>query len=95
MCSVPRITELPNGKKVAKFRLSTNETYLNEQGESKNKKQWHQLTAWGKWVQVLEQLHTENAQLAVEGKLISRFYTNNGKRKLISEVEINDMVFLA
>jgi single-strand DNA-binding protein len=87
--------ELPNGKRVAKFTLSTKETYFNEEGETKNKSQWHQLTAWGKWVQVLEQLNTENANLAIEGKLISRFYTNNGKRKLVSEVEINDMIFLA
>jgi len=32
--------------------------------------------------------------LAIEGKLVTRFYQNRGERKFISEVEINDLVIL-
>jgi hypothetical protein len=32
--------------------------------------------------------------LAVEGKLVTRFYQNQGKKNFISEVEINDLVIL-
>ena len=61
----------------------------------KNRKQWHQISAWGNWVNVLEQLGTVGLKLAVEGKLISRFYkTKTGDRKVVTEVEVNDLVVL-
>ena len=34
------------------------------------------------------------AFLAVEGKLVTRFYHNQGARKFVSEVEINDLIIL-
>jgi len=95
MCSTPRIVELAGGKKIAQFTLSTKETYLDEKGNPKSRSQWHQLSAWGRWVKILEELGSAGMGMAVEGKLITRFYKNNeGERKYISEVEVNDLVIL-
>ena len=94
VCSAPRIVELPNGRKIAQFTLSTKEMYLDELGETKSRSNWHRLTAWGKWVRVLEELGKEGMDLAVEGKLVTRFYQSKGEKKFISEVEINDLVIL-
>ncbi|TNF46413.1 MAG: single-stranded DNA-binding protein [Bacteroidetes bacterium] len=94
VCSAPRIVELPNGRKIAQFTLSTKEMYLDEQGETKSRSNWHRLTAWGKWVRVLEELGKEGMDLAVEGKLVTRFYQSKGEKKFISEVEINDLIIL-
>ena len=38
--SLPRIYELPNGRKIAQFTMSTKETYLDEEGNPKNKSNW-------------------------------------------------------
>ena len=94
VCSAPRIVELPNGRKIAQFTLSTKEMYQDEQGETKSRSNWHRLTAWGKWVRVLEELGKEGMDLAVEGKLVTRFYQSKGEKKFISEVEINDLIIL-
>lgn len=95
MCSTPRIVELSGGKKVAQFTLSTKETYLDATGTTKTRSQWHQLSAWGRWVKILEELGSVGMGMAVEGKLITRFYKNKeGEKKFISEVEINDLVIL-
>ena len=94
VCSAPRIVELPNGRKIAQFTLSTKEMYLDEQGETKSRSNWHRLTAWGKWVRVLEELGKEGMDLAVEGKLVTRFYQSKGEKKFISEVEITDLIIL-
>jgi single-strand DNA-binding protein len=94
ICSAPRIVELENGRKIAKFSMSTKEMILTENGNSKTRNQWHRITAWGKWVRILEEFATNGMDLAVEGKLITRFYHNNGKRKCISEVEVNDLIIL-
>jgi single-strand DNA-binding protein len=92
--SMPRVIELPNGRKIAQFTLSTKEKYLDSNGKTKNKTNWHQLMAWGKWVSILEQMCQEGMDLAVEGKLVTRFYQARGQRKLVTEVEINDLVIL-
>lgn len=94
MCSTPKIIELENGRRIAKFSMSTDEMVLTAEGTSKRRTQWHRMTAWGKWVRVLEELGTCGMELAVEGKLITRFYSNNGQRKCVSEVEVNDLVIL-
>jgi single-strand DNA-binding protein len=94
ICSAPRVVELENGRRIAKFSMSTKEMVLTEDGSSRTRSQWHRMTAWGKWARVLEELGASGMELAVEGKLITRFYSNNGKRRCISEVEVNDLVIL-
>jgi single-strand DNA-binding protein len=74
--------------------MSTKEMYLDEKGNTKTRSNWHRLTAWGKWVKVLEELGKEGMDLAVEGKLVTRFYNAGGAKKFVSEVEINDLVIL-
>lgn len=93
--SEPRIAILPGGRRVAQFSLATKETYLDEDGNTCVRQNWHRMTAWGRWVNVLEELCSKGINVAVEGKLVSRFYRmENGKRQMVSEIEVNDLVIL-
>ncbi|MFT5777122.1 MAG: single-strand DNA-binding protein [Crocinitomicaceae bacterium] len=94
MTSLPRFYELPNGRKVVQFTLSTKETYLDEHGEVKNRSHWHRICAWGRWVKVIDELGSKGLRVAIEGKLTTRFYHRNGERQFISEVEVNDLIIL-
>ena len=94
LTSAPRFYELPSGRKVAQFTMSTNETYLDEAGNTKKKNHWHRMSAWGRWVQVIDELATVGMEIAVEGKLTTRFYLKGGEKRFISEVEVNDLVIL-
>lgn len=94
MTSVPRYYEHPSGRKVAQFTMSTSETYLDEEGNTKKKDHWHRISAWGRWVRVMEELAQVGMEIAVEGKLTTRFYHRDGEKRFISEVEVNDMVIL-
>ncbi len=95
MSSDPKVIELPNGKKAVRFSFSTRETFLDEEGNSKHEKSWHQITARGKWAKVLEEFGTKGQALAIEGKLRSRFFkSHSGENRNITEVEINDLVIL-
>ena len=92
--SVPKIMELENGKRIAKFTMSTKENYLDADGNTKTRRNWHMLSAWGRWVKVLEELAQVGSELAIEGKLVTRFYQTKGRRKMVSEVEVNDIVIM-
>jgi single-strand DNA-binding protein len=50
----PEITNLENGKKIAKFSLATNETYTDSTGEKIIKTDWHNLIAWNKTADIIE-----------------------------------------
>lgn len=93
VCTAPRIYELPNGRKIARFTLQTSETYLDEEGNTKSRNCKHLMSAWGLWTKVLEGTG-KNLELAVEGKLTNRFYFRNGQKHFISEVEVNDLIIL-
>lgn len=92
--SEPKVTQLENGRKVAKFSLSTKEIYLDAEGNTKSRDNWHILTAWGRWIKVLEEFGPVGTHVAVEGRLVSRFYNSQGQKKYVSEVEINDLILL-
>lgn len=94
MSSNPKVMKLENGRTIAQFTMSTKEPYLDAEGNSKFRNNWHRVTAWGRWVQVLELLGQEGNKLAIEGRLVSRFYNQGGERKHHTEVEVNDLVFL-
>lgn len=95
MTSDPRIAVLPGGRRVAQFSMATKESYLDEEGNVCTRQNWHRMTAWGRWVNVLEELCAKGINVAVEGKLVSRFYRlENGKRQMVSEIEVNDLIIL-
>ena len=92
--STPRIVESENGRKIAQFTLTTKEMYLDADGKSKSKSQWHRLTAWGKWVSILQECCTEGMSLAIEGRINNKFYNVSGTKKFVSEIDINDLIIL-
>lgn len=94
LCSTPKIMELENGLRIAKFTLSTREQYLDVNGNTKTRRYWHAISAWGRWIKVLEEMGKVGSALAIEGKLVTRFYQSKGQRKMVSEVEVNDIVIM-
>ena len=91
----PEIVNLDSGKKLAKFSLATNETYMNAQGEKITNTDWHNLVAWGKTAEIIEKYVTKGKEIAIEGKLTSRSYeTKEGEKRYVTEVVVSDLVLL-
>ena len=91
----PEITTLESGSKLAKFSLATSETYKNAKGEKVEDTQWHNIVAWGKLADLIENYLTKGKQVAVEGKLTHRSYeTQAGDKRYITEVRCNEMLLL-
>ena len=94
MSSAPKHLTLADGRKVVKFSLITTEKTLDSKGNLITKKDHHLLSAWGKWIKVIEKIKDQKVFIAIEGKIITRFYFEDGKRRHISEIEINDLLFV-
>jgi single-strand DNA-binding protein len=93
--SNPEIKNFDKGKKLAKFSLATNESFKNAQGEYVKETQWHNVVAWGKTAEIIEKHLKKGTEVAVEGKLINRNYTDKeGVKRYITEIEVNEFLML-
>ncbi len=91
----PEIVNLENGSKLAKFSIATSESYKNAQGEKVEETQWHNIVAWGKIAEIVENFLAKGKQVAVEGKLIHRSYeTKEGDKRYITEIKCNELLML-
>ncbi|KAA2218942.1 MULTISPECIES: single-stranded DNA-binding protein [Maribacter] len=91
----PEIVTMENGTKLAKFSLATTESYKNAKGEKVDDTQWHNIVAWGKTAEIVENYLTKGKQVAVEGKLTHRSYeTKEGDKRYITEIRCNELLML-
>ena len=93
--NAPEVKTIESGKKVANFSMATNEHYRNAQGEKITETTWHNLVAWGKVAEIAEKYLSKGSEVAIEGKLVNRSYTDKeGVKKYVSEVEVNELLML-
>jgi single-strand DNA-binding protein len=91
----PEIRTIEGGKKLARFSVATSETYRNAKGEKVTETQWHTLVAWGKVAEIAEQFLSKGSEVAIEGKLINRNYTDkDGVKRYVTEVQVNEVLML-
>ena len=91
----PELKTTESGKKLVKFSVATNEMYTNQKGEKVKETQWHNVVAWGKLADIAEKYLNKGAEVAVEGKLITKDYTDkDGNKKSSTEIQVNELLLL-
>jgi single-strand DNA-binding protein len=93
--NAPEILTMESGKKLAKFSIATNETYKNNKGEKITDTQWHNIVAWGKTAELIENYVPKGKEIGLEGRLTSRSYDDkDGVKKYVTEVICNEVLLL-
>ena len=93
--NAPEILSFESGKKMARFSIATNETYKNARGEKVTDTQWHNVVAWGKTAELIENYVSKGKEIGVEGKLTSRTYDDkDGITRYVTEVLCNEVLLL-
>ncbi|GEM_PF-43223 len=89
------VKTLESGKVLGKVSLATNETYKNQQGEKVTETTWHNLVIWGKSAEIIAKYTSKGSELAVEGKITNRSYTDkDGVKRYQTEIVVHDFMFL-
>jgi single-strand DNA-binding protein len=92
----PDVKSLNGGKKFAKCSLATSEYHKNENGEKVSETQWHNLVAWGKQADIIERFLKKGSEIAIEGKINNRSYTDKeGNKRYTSEIVVNELLMLS
>jgi single-strand DNA-binding protein len=88
----PEVRELESGRKFARLSVATNDFYKDSDGNKVEETQWHNVIAWGKLAEICHERLKKGFEIALEGKLTSRQYTdNNGVKRGITEVLLDKM----
>jgi single-strand DNA-binding protein len=93
--AAPVMKQIDEKKKVANISLATNFYRKNGKGESVQETHWHQLVLWNKNAEVAEKYLDKGSQIAIEGRLANRFYTDkDGERHYVTEIIVNEVMLL-
>lgn len=92
----PEIKTLDNGKKVANFRIATNENYKSADGLKTEETVWHSIVAWNGLAEICSQFLKKGKQVCIEGRISYRTFTDkNGTSRNVTEIVATDMVMLS
>lgn len=93
--NTPEVITLDGGKKLVKFSLATNESYTNAKGEKITDTQWHNIIAWNKTAEIIENYLEKGSHVMVEGKLATRSYNDkDGNKRYSTEVVCKELLML-
>jgi single-strand DNA-binding protein len=65
----PEMRYLDSGKAVTNFRMGSNSTYKNAEGNAVKETTWLKITCWNKLAEIVHQYCAKGSQVVVTGKL--------------------------
>lgn len=92
----PEIRTFDNGGKVASFRIATTERWKDKNtGEQKEQTDWHNIVVRSAGLAgVVENYVKKGSQVLIDGKLRYRSYEQNGEKKYITEVVVDNLTMI-
>lgn len=81
LTSDPDIRSLPNGQLVANFRLATNRFYIDKEGKKQQTTEFHNVVAFGKNAEIIQQYLKKGSLALIEGHLRTRSWEDPSGNK--------------
>ena len=89
----PEVRTAASGTAVAKLRLATNGRQKNaDDGSWEKTTEWHNVVAFGKTAEMLDQYAPKGKELVIEGRLQTRSYEDrDGNKRYSTEVIVENV----
>ena len=92
----PEIKVFGENKKLANIRLAVNDRYKNIKGEWMDETQWFSLVAWAKLAIYVEKYLFKGSEVAVEGRLVNKAFTDKaGVKRVSTEIIVSEILILS
>tara|TARA_B100000508_G_scaffold137259_1_gene131314 strand:+ start:719 stop:1150 length:432 start_codon:yes stop_codon:yes gene_type:complete len=82
------IKALPSGQSVCSFSIATNRYWKDKDGNKQEQVEFHNMVAFGKTAEILQQYTGKGALLYAEGRLVTRNWEADGKKFYKTEIHI-------
>ncbi|HHX99132.1 TPA: single-stranded DNA-binding protein [Candidatus Dojkabacteria bacterium] len=91
----PEMRYTNSGVPVVTFGMATNKSWKDEEGETKELAEFHNLVAWNKMAEICQQLLAKGMKVYVEGSLNTRSWeAEDGSTRYKTEIRVEDMILL-
>ena len=93
--AAPEIKIFDTDKKLANLSIAVNDRFKNAKGEWVDETQWFNLVAWSKLAQYAEQYLLKGSEIAIEGRMVNKFYTDKNEiKRTTTEIIISEILLL-
>lgn len=83
----PELRTTPSGAHVASFSLATNRNWTDKDGQKKEETEFHNIVAWGRQADVVNQFSKKGDLLLIEGRLQTRSWEGkDGQTRRTTEI---------
>ncbi|MCU0426571.1 MAG: single-stranded DNA-binding protein [Candidatus Kapabacteria bacterium] len=90
----PDIRYTTSGVPVATFALATSEMWKDKDGSPQERTDWHNVVAWRKLAEIIQEIVKKGSRLLVEGKIQTRSYEKNGEKRYVTEIVADNILLL-
>lgn len=92
----PELRYTGSGVAVATFSLATNESWKDQDGNTQERTEWHNIVAWKKLAEICGEWLKKGKKIYVEGRIQTRSYDdkNTGAKKYITEIVAENIIML-
>jgi single-strand DNA-binding protein len=92
----PELKTTPNGQQVVSLGVATNRSWKNQQGETQEQAEFHNVEAWGKLAEIIGQYLTKGRRAYFEGRLQTDQWEakDGGGKRSRTKIVAQDMILL-
>jgi len=92
----PELSYTASGVAVAKFSIATNERWKDQDGNTQERTEWHNIVAWRKLAEICGQYLKKGSKAYLEGRLQTRSWDdkNTGVKRYTTEIIADDLIML-
>ncbi len=73
----PELRQTPGGQAVCSFAVATNRFYNDSSGQKQKQAEFHNIVAWGRQAEIVNQYLRKGSPVLVEGRLQTRSWQDN------------------
>jgi single-strand DNA-binding protein len=77
VCKDPEVKTMQSGNKIASFSIATNHSYTNKAGEKIEEPDFHNIVAFNKLAEIIEQYVKKGHPLYVAGRIKNRSWQDD------------------
>jgi single-strand DNA-binding protein len=90
----PELRQTDAGHPVCGFRLATKRVWTDRAGAKQEATQYHRIIAWNQVAEICGKYLKKGRRVYVEGRLTNREYEQDGEKRSVSEVVVDDLILL-
>lgn len=90
----PELKYTQSGKAMLRMRLATSERWKDQNGERKERTEWHALMLWGPRAEALSRILRKGDRIACEGKIRTNAWEKDGEKRYSTEIMVDEVELL-